>query len=44
LHYTSGIAAMEVCFLASGNRLTVLDADEFEGKEAKEVKVFYDQI
>eukprot|EP00435_Cladocopium_sp_Y103_P061354 s1865_g23.t1 len=29
---------MEVCFLASGETLTVLDADEFEGKTAKAVK------
>ena len=31
-------AAMEVCFLASGEQLTVLDADEFRGQSAKTVK------
>ena len=29
---------MEVCFLASGEQLTVLDADEFRGQSAKTVK------
>ena len=29
---------MEVCFLASGEQLTVLDADEFQGQSAKTVK------
>ena len=29
---------MEVCFLASGEKVAVLDADEFEGKPAKAVK------
>eukprot|EP00438_Fugacium_kawagutii_P031022 Skav233083 [mRNA] locus=scaffold4078:152921:154192:+ [translate_table: standard] len=29
---------MEVCFLASGETLAVLDADEFEGKSAKTLK------
>jgi hypothetical protein len=29
---------MEVCFLASGERVAVLDAAEFEGKSAKAVK------
>ena len=28
------VAAMDVCFSASGRVLTVLDADEFEGKPA----------
>ena len=31
-------AATEVCFLASGEQLTVLDADEFRGQSAKTVK------
>ena len=34
----SRAAAMEVCFLASGERAALLDAAEFEGKTAKAVK------
>eukprot|EP00435_Cladocopium_sp_Y103_P040063 s837_g10.t2 len=34
----SRAAAMEVCFLASGERVAVLDAAKFEGKTAKAVK------
>ena len=35
---TASRFAMEVCFLASGEKLTVLAPDEFEGKSAKAVK------
>eukprot|EP00435_Cladocopium_sp_Y103_P068034 s32_g30.t3 len=38
LDFSLDTAAMEVCFLASGEQLTVLDADKFQGQSAKTVK------
>ena len=37
LNFTVGLAAMEVCFLTSGETLTILDG-EMQGKTVKAVK------